>query len=393
MSSARPTHRRPLPIAVLYTGAGFLPLFLVSAQIFQLERDLGFGVGQLAIASTTFMASSAIASALSGGIVARIGPTRGLRIGAGLTTTACLISATAATGWLIPLATGIGGLSNGFTQVSANLAIFDGVRSGRQGIAYGTKQSAVPLSSLVAGLALPAVGLAVGWRWTFAGAGALALLLAATVPRFDTTRIEERAETSRGRLPASLLPLALAGFTGAFAGNAAALFVVPSAVDVGMDEAAAGTVLAACSVLVVAVRIGAGWTVDRRRSSGHMEMMALAGTGAVGALALAGVDSPSLYLVAMPLALLGAWGWPGVFFFTIVNSFSDIPARASGLLMAGNFTGTVVGPLAVGYFAARDAYPTAWLMVGGAAALSAAGFALTYRRRQTAAAITEEGGL
>lgn len=392
MALARRFQSRPLLTSLVYTGSGFLPVFLVSSQIIQLDADLGFGVGDLAIASAAFYGMSALAGIQAGRVIARVGPTTGFRIGASLTVTACIIAASATTGWLIPLATGLSGTANGIIQISANLAIFDGVQKGRQGIAYGAKQSAVPLSSLVAGLALPIVALAVGWRWTFVGGAAIDLVLLASVPHFDTARIQERDETRRGRPPAALLPLGLAGFSGAFAGNAAALFVVPSAISVGIGEAAAGTVLAACSIVVVAVRVGAGWTVDRRESSGYVEMTTLAGVGALAALALASAGTPGPYLMAMPLVLLGAWGWPAVYFFTIVHSFSDIPARASGLLMAGNFTGTIVGPLAVGYFASRDAYPTAWMIVATAAAVSAVLFMVSYRLYKARTALrTAEG--
>ena len=33
------------------------------------------------------------------------------------------------------------------------------------------KQAAVPVAGIVAGLAVPAVGLTVGWRWAYAGIG------------------------------------------------------------------------------------------------------------------------------------------------------------------------------------------------------------------------------
>lgn len=392
MALARRLQSRPLLTSLVYTGSGFLPVFLVSAQIIQLDAELGFGVGELAIASAAFYGMSAMAGIRAGKVVARVGPTAGFRIGASLTAAAGLMAAATPIGWLIPVATGLSGTANGIIQISANLAIFDGVRKGRQGMAYGAKQSAVPLSSVVAGLALPIVALAVGWRWTFVGAAVIALVLLVSVPQFDTARIAERDEARRGRPPAALLPLALAGFSGAFAGNAAALFVVPSATSVGIAEAAAGTVLAVCSTIVVAVRVGAGWTVDRRQSSGYPEMIALVATGSLAAVALAGAATPGPYLVAMPLVLLGAWGWPAVYFFTIVHSFSDIPGRASGLLMAGNFTGTIVGPLAVGFFASRDQYPTAWMIVATAAGVSAVLFAVSYRLYRARSAVRPEGG-
>jgi hypothetical protein len=117
-------------------------------------------------------------------------------------------------------------------------------------------------------------------------------------------------------------------------------------------------------------------------------MMILAGAGAVGALVLANAAVPALYLIALPVALLGAWGWPGVFFFTVVKTFPAIPARASGLVLAGNQTGTLIGPAVVGLFAARGDYRTAWLFVAAAAMVATAGFAYAHRIALRQAGIT-----
>ncbi len=191
-----------------------------------------------------------------------------------------------------------------------------------------------------------------------------------------------------GRPPPSLILLGLAGISGAMAGNGVSLFVVPSAVAVGISEAAAGAVLAVCSFLAMAVRMAAGWTVDRRGSSGHTEMAWLVGAGAVGALVLMATSSPLPYLVAMPVAVLGAWGWPGVFFFTVVHSHSEFPARASGLVLSSNLTGTVIGPLVVGILAGRGDYSTAWLFVGAAAVVSTVAFAFSRRSGERTASVS-----
>lgn len=372
--------RRPLLTAVLYTGTCLLPLFLVGAQVLQLE-EIGFGVGQLGLATAAYFGAAALGANPAGRVVARLGPGRSLRIGAFLTLTACLIAGTATIWWLVPLATAVGGMANGLTQVASNLAIFDGVAKGRQGFGFGAKQAAVPLASVLAGISLPAIGLVFGWRWVFALAAVVALTLAISAPHLDMTRAAERSEARIGRPPRSLVLLAIGGIAGAMAGNGLSLFVVPSAVDIGIDEAAAGVVLAVCSLLVVLIRLVAGWTVDRNESIGFTEMAWMTGAGAIGAFVLFASSTPGPYLVAMPIALLGAWGWPGVIFFTVVHSYPELPARASGVVLSGNLAGTVIGPLVVGSLAGRGNYPGAWLFVTVMCVVATVAFVVSHRLR------------
>lgn len=373
--------RVPLLSAMVYTGAGVLPLFLVSTQILQLEADIGFDVGTLGLATAAFFLAAAVAANPAGRLVSARGASRGLRLGISATILSCALCALAWDWWLIPLATAIGGVGNGLIQVSSNIAIFDGVKRGRQGIAFGSKQAAVPIASIVAGLSLPLIALVFGWRWVFVGAALVALILWSSAPMLTSRRRELRVETSMGRPGASLLWLGLAGIAGAAAGNGLSLFIVPSAVDIGISEAAAGGVLAACSAAVVVLRIWAGWLVDRRDSTGYAEMAWMAGVGAIGGMVLMTAQAPPLYLISMPIALLGAWGWPGIIFFTVVHSYPDYPARASGLVLSANLSGTLVGPLVVGALAGRGAYPAAWLFVSVCSALAALGFVVAGRLR------------
>lgn len=285
---------------------------------------------------------------------------------------------------MVPVAMMVGGVANGVIQVAANIAIFDGVRTNRQGLAFGSKQAAVPLASVIAGLSLPLVGSLFGWRWVFFGAASLALIISLSVPDL-TFQTKDKNSERMGRPPRSLLFMAMAGFSGAVAGNGISLFIVPSAVEVGFDEPAAGYVLSVLSILVVGVRVGAGWLVDRRQSSGLREMIWLAGAGAFGGLILAWSATPAWYLIAMLIAVLGAWGWPGIFFFAIVRRYSEFPAQATGLVLSGNLAGTLVGPVVVGALASDGNFQAAWLFVSAAAAIAVVGFLLSSQTGSKAA--------
>jgi MFS family permease len=366
--------------AVVYTGVCLLPLALVSAQVLQLE-EIGFGVSRLGLAIAAYFGAAALTANPAGRLMGRIRPGRGLRIGGFLVVASCVIAGTATVWWLIPVATAAGGVANGMIQVASNLAIFDGVDRSRQGLGFGAKQASVPLATTLAGVSLPVIGLVFGWRWVFALACILALILALSAPDLAGRTGVARTEGRMGRIPPSLYLLAVGGFAGAIGGNGLSLFVVPSAVHIGIAEAAAGAVLAVCSLLVVLVRIGAGWTVDRNQSIGFAEMAWMTGVGAIGAFVLFATSTPQLYLLAMPIALLGAWGWPGIIFFTVVHSYPEFPAKASGLILSSNLTGTVIGPLVVGSLAGRGNYPGAWLFVTISCAVATVAFTVSHRAR------------
>jgi len=175
---------------------------------------------------------------------------------------------------------------------------------------------------------------------------------------------------------------------GGAAGNALALFVVPWTVDRGVGMEAAGAFLASSALLVFVLRVAAGWFADRRMSSGHPEMIALLALGAVACAVLAGADSRALAMVAMTAAMLGAWGWPGLVYFTVVRIHPEMPARASGVVLAANLSGTMMGPIAVGLLADRGMYPQAWGMCGVLSAIGAVAMTRSraaYRRRTTQA--------
>jgi MFS family permease len=351
----------PMATAVLYVMTGVLPLYLTSSQIISLDADLGFTPARLALATSAYFGVGALVSPHVGRLVQRRSATFGLKAGSMFAASAALLASVAPRWWVLPLATALSGISNSFMQVGSNIVLVRVAAFERQGMSFGAKQGAIPLGSMLAGVLLPVVGIAVGWRVTFLMAVVLALVAYSMAPPVpDAVTSPAPPSVRKGKVPKALLFLAIGGAFGGAAGNAVSLFVVPSAVHEGVSEAMAGTILAVCSALVVGIRIGSGWLADRTRSSGHREMAWLLGLGVVGCTILMTASSVPMYLVAMPLAMMGSWGWPGLVYFTVTSTNADDPARASGVVLGGNLTGTLVGPLVVGLLAERELYSTAW---------------------------------
>jgi cyanate permease len=298
-----------------------------------------------------------------------------MRVGA-LVSGLCLLGiALAAQGWGgLTALLAVGGLANGAIQPAANGYLAQTVAQGRQGLAFGAKQAAIPAATLLAGLAVPAASGVVGWRTAFVLASALAVLAGVTVP--GVRRSAERSETGPvlRRTPrfarGPLITLALAIGLGSAAGNALGAFFVPAAVHEGLTAATAGFVAAASSLASLLMRLTIGHRADRR-SSGHLRSVAtLCAVGSAGMLLIA-LGGPGLLVLGAVIAWAAGWGWAGLFNFAIAASHPAAPARATGLTQLGASTGAAAGPLAFGVLVGHVGYDRAWLVVGAGLAVAA----------------------
>lgn len=352
--------------AVVFVSIGVMPLYLTSAQVISLDSALGFDAGRLGIGTAVYFGLAAAVAQPVARVVSAVGARQGLQIGALCSMLGSAAAATA-TNWLaLILAVACAGIANAFMQVSSNIVLAMDAAFSRQGLSFGAKQGAIPLSSAAAGVLLPSVGVALGWRWPFVFAIGLAFLVMFLAPVVTDrpTKQSRSARADRPPLSTALKLLAVGGACGGAAGNALSLFLVPAAVDIGLTEAVAGGILAVGSFSVFALRVSVGAFADRVQSTGHREMTVILVCGAIASFALIFVHSTTAFVIVMPLALLGAWGWPGLIYFTVVRIHPEATARASGVILASNLTGTLVGPSVVGQLAARGHFAAAWAFVG-----------------------------
>jgi len=384
-------------------------VFLLGALAVLVRADLGFSETQLGAAATVFFAASAGCSVPAGRLAERWGARRTTLAGAVLSGTALLGVALLVRSW-VPLVAvlAVAGAGNALAQIGSNLGLAEHVAHARQGLAYGVKQSAIPTATLLGGLAVPLVGLTIGWRWAFAAAALGALLYAAVVPADDRPHRADAApgdEPTSGapRRPAtdtptrSLVLLACGAGMGAAGANSFGAFLVESAVAGGIGPGPAGLVFALGSALGIVGRLAAGWSADRRKG-GHLRVVAAqlaTGSVGLGLLALAGVvrgPGPSTALVVLG-TLLGfglGWSWPGLFTFAVVRLNRSAPAAATSITQTGVFVGGALGPLAFGATVEATSYAVAW--TGAAAALVLAAVLVLAGRRIVLAGLTPPPG-
>lgn len=349
--------------AAAMTTLGALPVFLLTAQSVLVREDLDFTEPKLGLAVSAFFGAAALASFAGGALVDRLGRRTGTIVAGGLASVVTLLIAAGARSYAVLLVLLVlAGVANAAMQMTANLTVARAVSPGQRGLAFGVKQSAVQVAVLLGGLAVPTVGVVLGWRWTFA-----AVALAAAVVVVAGTRLPReaaqvvRSAGSDDRPPRGALALSgVAMMLASASVNSMGSFLPAWAYRVGLSPGEAGVLVAAGSALSVGVRVVSGAVADRRRGRNLPVVIAYLVVGAVG-MALLAVEDTTMLLVGALVAFGIGWAWPGLFLFAVVRVGRDSPASASGAIQGGAFAGGAGGPALFGLLVAATTYPAAWL--------------------------------
>ena len=346
---------------VTLVATGALPGFLAAALAPRIRDDFSFPSSSLGLAAAVFYVVSMVLSTPLGRVVERIGAVAGLRLSAGVTALICLAVAAladSATGLIAIL--GLAGVGNALASPAVSAALKHEIAPPRQGVAFGSQQAGASLGAFLAGLALPAVAIPFGWRWAYVGVAAIALAAAAAAPR----HIPRPARGKRGRPPTGLGVVHAIGLTAFFASAASVGFIsflVTYSVEKGIDQGAAGVLLAVVSLCAAISRISLGAVADRAGQDALRPVPAMFLVSA-GAYLLLIAGEPVVIVVAAVLAGSFGWAWPGALNLAVVQHSPRAPAWAVGVMLAGLFAGAVAGPLTLGVLGDAGQFTAGWAL-------------------------------
>jgi MFS family permease len=372
-----------LSVAFVMSVGGNLPMFLTGALAVQVRAELGFADAGLGVALAAPYLTGALLAAPIGRLADRLGWRRAVRL-AGAVATAVLVGIGLGAVHLaaLVLLLSVAGAALSMSVTSASLIIAEQAPVHRRGLVFGAKQSAIPLAAMLAGLAVPALGVTVGWRWAYVAAAAVPLAAVGLVPRGADRRPPAAPDVDplpRARLDVALVALTVAGGMASLTTSALAGFLVPSAVDAGISVGVAGLVLAAAAATSLVVRMSAGMLVDRFTHRGVHLIAALLLAGAGGHLLLA-AGQPTAVAIGGLLAYGAGWGWPGLIFYALALHWPRTVGEATGVAQIGLMLGMAAGPLGFGAIASVGGYSVAWTVTASTAVLAALLFVLASRR-------------
>lgn len=372
---------RNLLAVVVATASSAMPAFLAGTMAVQIRGSLRFSSADFGLAVGVYYLGAALSSVPASRVAERLGGIRVMRAMAISGAAVLVLLGTEARSWgSLAVLLFAGGCMSGAMGPASNLFLARRSAEQRQGFAFGVKQAAVPLASLLAGLAVPAVVLYLGWHWTFRLSALVALAAALLVPKSRLSLAEQRqrrrAATGHRVRRGPLVVLGIALGLGVMAASGTLAFLVSAAVGVGYSKGAAGVLVAVAGATAVASRVMTGVRADRRGRA-HFRVVAvmmLVGTAGFALLATGlAVSSKVVVAVGAVVAFGAGWGWNGLFNFAVVRTHRVAPAEATGITQVGGRMGGVLGPVLFGLVIEHGSYADAWVMAAGAVLCAAGG--------------------
>ncbi len=383
------------------TAAMLVVLTVASMAIFTVAvfapaaaADIGVDATAIGVFTAITYVFAMISGALASGLIDRFGPVRVSQAAMALTASGMLVLTVST-----PAAAAIAALGLGLSYGTLNPAsahILIGLASARwRALVFSVKQTGVPVGGALAGLCVPLLVAATGWRGAALAVCAAAVCAAVAIQplraRFDAARAHSRrwsAEELLGPLRMvwahrELRRFAIAGF--GYAGvqvSVGAFYVVFLNQHVGMSLLASGVVFAFVQAGGIAGRILWGALAGRWLTP----RVVLAALGPLTCACLLATSALRPHWPAAGLALLGlvlgasSFGWNGVFLAELAR---HAPAGRAGEATGGVqfvfFSGVVLVPPAFGALvAASGSYTLAFVAVA-ALALAAGVYLLGLR--------------
>ena len=345
----------------------------------ELQLEFGFSRAEVGFLVSLVFMGGALTSYPAGSLTDRIGAAPIMGFALGGFGVAMLLTSTASSVAVFLVLLGLAGLFYGGVNPPTNVAVASSLES-RLGFFLSVKQSGVPLGGLVAGIVLPPVVVAAGWRWGLATAALSCLVVSAATPSIRRARVAPRADERDGtRHPLTrreLVGLGVFGFV--MSGTQWSLFAHLTLFlteERTFSLAAAGLAVALAQGLGAASRLVWGGLSDL--PGRRLAIMSTLTVVAVACLAVlgGGVSGPALWVV---LAFTGVTvvGWNGTYYALIADLAGPSGiGRASATALIFIFAGSVVMPPLLGLLVdTSGSWVPFWAV--SAALVAVAGFTL-----------------
>jgi MFS family permease len=390
LSEYRPGPFTVVLVSVSALAAGTFAISAPGVLAPKLAAAFHLSRAEIGVVTSLVFLGASVASGPAGRWTDRNDPARVLGVAMALFTAAIVLLALAPNRIVLFAAAVLAGLAYGGVNPPTTVVVA-GRLARRLGFFLSLKQSGVPLGGLLAGVVLPPVAIAFGWRWAVGLGALLCAFAAAATPLLRNAQTLNRA----GRTPGPGLTRRQLGALGIFgfimAGSQWAFLtylVLYLTEQFHFGLGLAGLALALAQGLGACARLGWGWASD---VSGRRlpVLLVMAGLQATTLALLASLSSRMFAWPLVALAGLTVIGWNGAFYGLIAETAGPgAVGQVSGQVLVLIFAGSVVFPPLLGALVdSAGSWRPLWAVCGGMVGLGALVLAVGLRGHETAALV------
>ena len=361
-------------MSIAALAAGTFSIVAIGALAPDLEAEMGLSRAELGFLTSLVFIGSMISSRRAGKLTDSFGPARVLGLSLAAFAVAMAVAAVAPTAVVFMLAVLGAGIAYGGINPPTNVVVA-GKLVRRLGFFLSLKQSGVPLGGLLAGVVLPPVAIAFGWRWAFGLAVAVCFAAAAATPLLRNAAVLRSEEGRQARPSPGRRHLLAVGVFGFVMSGTHWTFLTYLTLyltgERGFSLPRAGLALALAQGLGAAGRLLWGHLSDAhgRRVPILLTMVSLA----LAALALLASNPGSAAM--WPLIAVSGFaivGWNGAYYALVAERAGPGQVgRASGDALFFVFAGAVAVPPLLGLLAdATGSWQSLWAAAATSVALA-----------------------
>ena len=345
----------------MISGIAFIaisPLYFYGALSVQITEGLDYRPSLHGLGATSFYLVAAVFATSLGRKTDRQDPVSTLKIAIVMTFVSNLGITFSNSLSTICLFLAVGGFGNALATPGIAQLVRERIEFSKQGLAYGFKQSATGLPTLVGGAAIPFVTTDGQWRYVFASGAIFSLVILFNLYAFSPgALISGKADNldkteslivnlkSTYTLEVKFITISFA--IGAAVGAGLITYLPLSIVETGLSPTESSHALVFASACSLVTRFIVLLYMDKTSIDAMKICMAMMVIGAFGLFGLSTMQT-NLVMLASIISYAFGWGWIGLITYKMLRISDQNLGANVGLVQSAAAIGSIAGPIALG---------------------------------------------
>lgn len=357
----------------MISGIAFIaisPLYFYGALSVQITEGLDYRPSLHGLGATSFYLVAAVFATSLGRRTDRLDPISTLKIAIVMTFVSNLGITFSNSLAMICLFLAVGGFGNALATPGIAQLVRERIEFSKQGLAYGFKQSATGLPTLVGGAAIPFVATDGQWRYVFASGAIFSLfillnLYAASPGRLISGRADDSAKTElltlnlKSTYTSEVKFIAISFAIGAAVGAGLITYLPLSIVETGLSPTESSHALVLASACSLVTRFVVLLYMDKTIIDAIKICIAMMVIGAFGLLGLSTMET-NLVTLASVISYAFGWGWIGLITYKMLRISDQNLGANVGLVQSAAAIGSIAGPITLGAVYEISGFGSMW---------------------------------